>query len=66
MVLSVVFEDWTTTPGSPGYLVRIVNDKDYDIHFNYDSQIMILHTPGISQKEIIPMSRIYSILEDNE
>lgn len=62
-MISVAIDDWLT----PGQIypqpARIVTSENYQISFDYERQVMILLREG--QKEIIPISRIYSILEDD-
>ena len=66
MKIQVVYESWTTlNPARRQDSLCFINDDTHDIHFNWVIQAMTIRAKnGPYQREIIPMSRIYSILED--
>jgi hypothetical protein len=63
-ISEVVFEDWTTDRHQAGTVVRIVNAEEYDISPVYERGYLIIKAHRSDQREKIPLSRVYSILEN--
>jgi hypothetical protein len=63
-MIEIAFEDWTTHFGATNP-TRIENNEKKEIYIQWTNQVVLIDD-GSGNREYIPLSRVYSILSDEE
>lgn len=65
-VTSIVVEHWTEPGSIKRPYDRIITSETHVIYVNYDKQIVLVrpNDDNYVTREIIPLSRVYSIIEE--